>query len=219
MQTPETLHPGMSLLLTDASGTYGLNTKVPMWLKWMVLLWHGKLPFRYSSPGHLAGWSHQENILSCPPLPSSSLLSFSCIPFLGDGWASQMAQWWRICLPMQKTWVRSLVQEDLLEKKTATHSSILALEIPWREEPGGLQSTGFCKVGHNLASEQITGNGYEQREIETGRKGETQSCVTWRGQCLALTWPSGLLCLLRMVALASWNAMEKHWFTQEAFAY
>ena len=41
---------------------------------------------------------------------------------------------------MQKTWVRSLSPEDPLKKEIATHSSILALEIPWREEPGGLQS-------------------------------------------------------------------------------
>ena len=41
---------------------------------------------------------------------------------------------------MQKTWVRSLSPEDPLKKEMATHSSILALEIPWREEPGGLQS-------------------------------------------------------------------------------
>ena len=43
---------------------------------------------------------------------------------------------------MQETWVRSLVQEDLLEKGMATHSSILAWRIPWTEEPGGLQSMG-----------------------------------------------------------------------------
>ena len=41
-----------------------------------------------------------------------------------------------------ETWVRSLGQEDPLEKETATHSSTLAWEIPWMEEPGGLQSTG-----------------------------------------------------------------------------
>ena len=44
---------------------------------------------------------------------------------------------------MQKTWVRSLGQEDCLEKEMATHSSILAWEIPRREEPGGLQSLGL----------------------------------------------------------------------------
>ena len=47
------------------------------------------------------------------------------------------------CLPaMRETWVWSLGREDLLEKKMATHSSILAWRIPWTEEPGGLQSTG-----------------------------------------------------------------------------
>ena len=41
---------------------------------------------------------------------------------------------------MQETWVRSLAQEDPLEKEMATHSSILAWKIPCTEEPGGLQS-------------------------------------------------------------------------------
>ena len=49
-----------------------------------------------------------------------------------------------IYLPIE-TQVQSLSQEDPLEKKIATHSSILAREIPWREEPGGLQSTGSQK--------------------------------------------------------------------------
>ena len=43
---------------------------------------------------------------------------------------------------MQETWVRSLGQEDPLEKEMATHSSILAWRIPWTKEPGGLQSMG-----------------------------------------------------------------------------
>ena len=43
---------------------------------------------------------------------------------------------------MQETWVRSLDQEDPLEKEMATHSSILAWRIPWTEEPDGLQSMG-----------------------------------------------------------------------------
>ena len=50
---------------------------------------------------------------------------------------------------MLKTWVRSLGQEDPLEKGMATHSSILAWRIPWTEEPGGLQSMGSQRVGHN----------------------------------------------------------------------
>jgi len=45
--------------------------------------------------------------------------------------------------------VRSLGWEDPLKKETATHSSTLAWKIPWTEEPGGLQSTGLQRVGHN----------------------------------------------------------------------
>ena len=44
---------------------------------------------------------------------------------------------------MQDTQVQSLLQEDLLEKETATHSSILAWKISWTQEPGGLQSMGL----------------------------------------------------------------------------
>ena len=55
-----------------------------------------------------------------------------------------MAQRLKRLPAMQETWVRSLGQEDPLEKEMATHSSILAWRIPWMEEPGGLQSTG-CK--------------------------------------------------------------------------
>ena len=50
---------------------------------------------------------------------------------------------------MQETWVQSLGQEDPLEKEMATHSSILAWRIPWTEEPGGLQSMGSQRVGHD----------------------------------------------------------------------
>ena len=50
---------------------------------------------------------------------------------------------------MQETQVRSLGREDSLEKGTATHSSILAWRIPWTEEPGGLQSMGSQRIGHN----------------------------------------------------------------------
>ena len=49
----------------------------------------------------------------------------------------------------QETWVQFLGQEDPLEKGMATHSSILAWEIPWREEPGGPQSMGSQRVRHD----------------------------------------------------------------------
>ena len=50
---------------------------------------------------------------------------------------------------MQESWVQSLGGEDLLEKEMATHSSIPAWRIPWTEEPGGLQSMGSQRVGHD----------------------------------------------------------------------
>ena len=52
---------------------------------------------------------------------------------------------------MQEMWVCFLGQEDPLEKEMATHSSILAWRIPWRDEPGGLQSTELQRVRHNWA--------------------------------------------------------------------
>ena len=57
-----------------------------------------------------------------------------------------------ICLPTQETQetrVRSLGQEDPLEKEMATGSSIPAWRIPWPEEPGGLQSRGSQRIGHD----------------------------------------------------------------------
>ena len=54
---------------------------------------------------------------------------------------------------MQETRVRSLGQEDNLEKEVATHSSILAWKIP--VEPGGLNSMVSQRVGHNRATEQL----------------------------------------------------------------
>ena len=53
---------------------------------------------------------------------------------------------------MRETWVQSLGQEDPLEKEMATHSSPLAWRIPWMEEPGGLQSMGLQRVGHDWAT-------------------------------------------------------------------
>ena len=50
---------------------------------------------------------------------------------------------------VQETWVASPVWEDLLEKEMATHSSVLAWRIPGTAEPGGLQSMGLKRVGHD----------------------------------------------------------------------
>ena len=50
---------------------------------------------------------------------------------------------------MQETWDQSQGWEDPLEKEMATHSSILVWRIPWTEDPGGLQSMGSQRVGHD----------------------------------------------------------------------
>ena len=63
--------------------------------------------------------------------------------------ASLVAQMVKNLPAMPETHVRSLGQEDPLEKEMAAHSSILAWRIPWTEEPGGLQSIGLQRVRPN----------------------------------------------------------------------
>ena len=64
-----------------------------------------------------------------------------------------MAQRLKRLPPMWKTRVKSLDREDPLEKEMVTHSSIPAWEIPWTEEPGGLQSMGLQKSQTQLSDE------------------------------------------------------------------
>ena len=54
----------------------------------------------------------------------------------------------------QDMWVPSLGREDPLDEGMATHSSILTWRVPWTEEPGGLQSLGLLRVGHDLVTKQ-----------------------------------------------------------------
>ena len=76
--------------------------------------------------------------------------TFSFDPWIGKATgASLVAQQLKRLPGMQETRVRSLGREDPLEKEMATHSSILAWRIPWREEPGRLQSMGSQRVGHD----------------------------------------------------------------------
>ena len=63
--------------------------------------------------------------------------------------ASLVAQMVKNLLAVQESWVRFLDREDPLEKGMATHSSILAWEIPWIQEPGRLQLMGSQRVSHN----------------------------------------------------------------------
>ena len=60
-----------------------------------------------------------------------------------------MAQRLKLLPGMRESQIRSLGREDPLEKEMATHSSTLARRIPWREEPGRLQSMGSQRVGHD----------------------------------------------------------------------
>ena len=60
--------------------------------------------------------------------------------------ASMVAQWIKNLSAMRETQFQSLGQEDPLEKEMATHSSILAWEFPWTEEPGGPQTVRFQEL-------------------------------------------------------------------------
>ena len=60
-----------------------------------------------------------------------------------------MAQMIKNLPAVQEIWVQSLGQEDPPEKEMATHSNTLAWKSPWMEEPGGLQSMGSQRVGHD----------------------------------------------------------------------
>ena len=77
----------------------------------------------------------------------STVLGISRFPL--SSWASLVAQMVKNLPAMQETRVQSLVWEAPLEKGMAAHSSILAWKIPWTEEPGGLQSIEWQRVGHD----------------------------------------------------------------------
>ena len=72
----------------------------------------------------------------------------ACIPLV-------LAQLIKSLPAMQESWVWSLSQEYPLEKEMATHSIILAWKIPWTEEPGGLQSMGSQRAGHDWATNTL----------------------------------------------------------------
>ena len=80
--------------------------------------------------------------------PQFSSLSYLLPASVNIG-ASLVAQMVKRLPTTRETWVRSLGREDPLEKEMATLSSILAWKIPWMEEPGGLQSMGSQRVGHD----------------------------------------------------------------------
>ena len=76
-------------------------------------------------------------------------MAIFCIVRLLYSWTSLVVQIVKNPPAMREIWVQSLGWEDPLEEGMATHSSILAWRIPWTEEPGGLQSLGSQRVGHD----------------------------------------------------------------------
>ena len=83
--------------------------------------------------------------------------------------ASLVAQMVKNLTILQKTWVWSLSWEEPLEEGMATHSSILAWRSLWTEEPGGLQSLGSQRVGHDWATKHSTANAYIDTYIQRDR--------------------------------------------------
>ena len=74
----------------------------------------------------------------------------------------------------QETWIWSLGQENPLQEEKATHSSILAWEIPWTEEPGGMQSMGLQRLRQlsNWTGTQSTHPGFYQQDGREVYKGK-----------------------------------------------
>ena len=100
----------------------------------------------------IKGWMNEVTDEIC--YSYMSFIKWNCARvFLGPKslfvWAAQLAESQRILLPMQEMWVRSLGGEDPPEQEIATHTSILAWEIPRTEDSGRLQPTGLPRVRHN----------------------------------------------------------------------
>ena len=114
-----------------------------------------------------------------------------------------MVIWQRIFLPTKKTqelWVPSLGQEDLLERETATHSSILAWKVPWTEEPGGLQSMGSQKSQTRL--KQLNNN---NRSLNTdpsvSNDYQSLKCYIYSILCFNFFWT----CSCQVQSKCSWS--------------
>ena len=123
-----------------------------LWLgraAWLFTFLH--LPQHNSHQNVCAVSFHIRSPRSCIFKTTGSLPS-SAIFWKGLSRTSLVAQTVKRLSTMRETWVRSLGQEDLLEKEMAIYSSTLAWKIPRMEEPGRLQSMGSRRVGHNWAT-------------------------------------------------------------------
>ena len=124
---------------------FSLVCRITLWIFYKVFT---------TLDGHLGGFQFRAIMNKASVHVREHILwwIFFFFQYLSWSEASQMTQWKRICLPiqeMQETQFQSLGWEDPLEKNIATHSSILAWEIPWTEEPGGLQSLGLQRVRYD----------------------------------------------------------------------
>ena len=111
---------------------------------------------------------------------------------------------------MWETRVWFLDREDPLEKEMAIHSSILAWEIPWTEEPGSLQSMGLQRVWHNWATNTLWGKGWMQwwREAVYICGNELKKYNKGNGNHVSHCWTRrSLICKGRRTGLHSpWNS-------------
>ena len=87
----------------------------------------------------------------------------------------------------KEMWVQSLSREDPLEGEMATHSNILAWRIPWTEEPGGLQSMGSQRLGHDRSNLTHTHTKAHRREKGIGMDIlNCSKCFCVKPSCLEL---------------------------------
>jgi len=101
-------------------------------------------------PGSSVGKESTLNVGEPGSIPGSGSSPGEGIGYpLQYSWASLVAQTVKNLPAMWETWVQSMGWEDPLEEGMTTHSSILPWRIPWTEEPGGLQSMGSQRVGHD----------------------------------------------------------------------
>ena len=103
----------------------------------------------------MPGWENRPMTHPCVLSEQNRRRWTSCWDLLMYCEASLVAQTVKWLSTMRVTWVRSLGQEDPLEKELAIHSSTIAWKIPWTEEPGWLQSMGSQRVGHDWATSQF----------------------------------------------------------------
>ena len=85
----------------------------------------------------------------------------------------------------KQRWVWSLGWEDTLQEEMATHSSILAWEIPWTEKPGGLQSTGSQRVGHDWIATEYT-HTHTHTHTCHGEQNPSSVILWWTSDCLVM---------------------------------